>query len=118
MKVNPNYQEINVRKQEDDPQSILHFYKQMIQLRKQHECLIYGDFKLHLEDDQHIFAYSRNDGKQTALIINNFSREEQAVELPDFAGKEMEMILSNYEKKDRQSNPFLLSPYETVVYLL
>ena len=118
MKVNPNYQEINVRKQEDDPQSILHFYKQMIQLRKQHECLIYGDFKLHLEDDQHIFAYSRNDGKQTALIINNFSREEQAVELPDFAGKEMEMILSNYEKEDRQSNPFLLSPYETVVYLL
>ena len=118
MKVNPNQQEINVRKQEDDPQSILHFYKQMIQLRKQHECLIYGDFKLHLEDDQHIFAYSRNDGKQTALIINNFSREEQAVELPDFAGKEMEMILSNYEKEDRQSNPFLLSPYETVVYLL
>ncbi len=118
MKVNPNYQEINVRKQEDDPQSILHFYKQMIQLRKQHECLIYGDFKLHLEDDQHIFAYSRNDGKQTALIINNFSREEQAVELPDFSGKEMEMILSNYEKEDRQSNPFLLSPFVAFVYLL
>ena len=118
MKVNPNYQEINVKVQEDNPNSILHFYKRMIQLRKQHECLIYGDFKLHLEDDPNIFAYSRSEGKQTALILNNFSKEEQTVRLPEFSGKVKRVILSNYHKDKRQTDPFILSPYETVMYLL
>ena len=90
----------------------------MIQLRKQHECLIYGDFKLHLEDDPNIFAYSRSEGKQTALILNNFSKEEQTVRLPEFTGKVKRVILSNYHKDKRQTNPFILSPYETVMYLL
>ena len=118
MKVNPNYQEINVKVQEDNPNSILHFYKRMIQLRKQHECLIYGDFKLHLKDDPNIFAYSRSEGKQTALILNNFSKEEQTVRLPGLSGKVKRVILSNYHKDKRQTDPFILSPYETVMYLL
>ncbi|PQD95464.1 glucohydrolase [Pradoshia eiseniae] len=118
MKVNPNYKEVNVKVQEDNPNSILHFYKRMIQLRKQHECLIYGDFKLHLKDDPNIFAYSRSEGKQTALILNNFSKEEQTVRLPEFSGKVKRVILSNYHKDKRQTDPFILSPYETVMYLL
>ena len=118
MKVNPNYQKINVKAQEDTPNSILHFYKRMIQLRKQYECLVYGDFKLHLEEDPNIFAYSRNDGEQTALIINNFSRENQVVQIPGFSGRVKDVILSNYQKDDRQTDPFILSPYETIVYLL
>lgn len=44
--VNPNYREINVAAQEQDKNSLLSFYKQMIALRKNQdykETLVYGD---------------------------------------------------------------------------
>ena len=44
--VNPNYREINVKAQEQDKNSLLSFYKQMISLRKNKdykETLVYGD---------------------------------------------------------------------------
>lgn len=120
MKVNPNYQEINVKHQRQDSNSILSFYKKMIRLRKQYDCLVYGEYKLYLEDDPNVYMYSRFTDEQTALVICNFNEDSEAITLPVFNGLTGELILSNYnnhsEETDEQGNIYL-SPYESRVYL-
>ncbi len=120
MKVNPNYQEINVKHQRQDSDSILSFYKEMIRLRKQYDCLVYGEYKLYLEDDPHVFMYSRFTDKQTVLVICNFDEDVQVINLPVFNGLTRKLILSNYNKYSEEADAqedIHLSPYESRVYL-
>ena len=42
MAVNPNYRDINVEAAEQDPHSVLAFYRQLIDLRKTHPVMVYG----------------------------------------------------------------------------
>lgn len=46
MKVNPNYETINIKSQQSDPHSILHYYVKMIEVRKQFDTLVYGNYQL------------------------------------------------------------------------
>ncbi|MDR1585875.1 MAG: alpha-glucosidase, partial [Treponema sp.] len=46
LEVNPNYQDINAEKQRDDPDSIFHFYKKIIALRRQCPVIIEGRYEL------------------------------------------------------------------------
>ncbi|MFP3489584.1 glucohydrolase, partial [Staphylococcus sp. SIMBA_130] len=55
LKVNPNYTDINVEKQEADDHSILSFYKKMIALKKNNLVFTYGSYDLLLEDDPQIY---------------------------------------------------------------
>ena len=120
MKVNPNYKSINVSHQLLDSGSILSFYKKMIQLRKKYDCLVYGEYKLYLEEDPNVYMYSRVTDRQTALIICNFSENQQVIKLPLFNGLTGEVILSNYSNDNDEvdgQRQIQLSPYESRVYL-
>ena len=44
--INRNYKEINVKAQQEDPASVLHYYKKLIRFRKEQEDLLEGDFEL------------------------------------------------------------------------
>src|SRR5699024_3426904 len=68
MKVNPNYQEINVEAELNDADSILNYYKQLILLRRDHDALIYGNYDLILENHDHIL-----DRKSTRLNSSHVS---------------------------------------------
>jgi alpha-glucosidase len=50
---------INVVQQLKDPDSILNFYKKIIQVRQEREYLIYGDIEPILEEHPTIIAYKR-----------------------------------------------------------
>ena len=120
MKVNPNYLKINVKNQLHDSESILSYYKKMIRLRKQYDCLVYGEYKLYLEEDPNVFIYSRFTNDQTALVICNFSDSQQMIKLPDFKKLTGKLILSNYNNHTNEADgkgQLLLSPYESRVYL-
>ena len=43
--LNPNYRKINAAEEEKDPDSILHFYRKCIALRKQNETLLFGSYR-------------------------------------------------------------------------
>ncbi|WP_210364332.1 alpha-glucosidase [Bacillus sp. REN3] len=116
--INPNYAEINVEQQLHDPGSILHFYKKMIRIKKDHDVFTYGTYDLILEDDEQIFAYTRTLGDQQAIILSNLScmpAEYSYDRLPiDSDG----LLLHNYEvEQHRPVTGFTLKPYETRVYL-
>ena len=44
--VNPNYKEINAKKQVDDPESVFNYYRKLIALRKEKEIIVYGTYDL------------------------------------------------------------------------
>jgi glycosidase len=122
--VNPNYSTINVEQQKTDADSIYHFYKQMIALRKEHNIFTSGVFDLLLPDHPSLFAYTRTLGDEKAVIICNFSEAEHvftyAPTLPeDVQFTNSRLVLQNYEVTGVQlQNEISLKPFETRVYLL
>src|SRR5690625_1089105 len=119
MKVNPNYQEINVEAELNDPNSILNYYKKLINLRHSNDTLIYGKYELVLEDHEQIFAYKRIHEDETYVVLTNLFDQIVDVELPDeLAGKQAELLVGNYEVKvDVQTlDTLTFQAYEARVY--
>lgn len=119
LKVNPNYKEINVQSALENPASIYHYYKNLIQLRKDNPTLIYGAYDVLLEEDTQIYAYTRTWKNETILILTNISDQEASFILPaDVAYTSAELLMSNYDAKDTDIQNVLLKPYEARVYRL
>ena len=116
--VNPNYSKINVEAQENDPNSILNYYKKMIQLRKKAELFTYGIYDILQEAHPSLYAYTRTLGDQKAIILCNLSPESVTVDKVDgIVYKRSELILSNLEVVDHEQTETLqLSPYEARIY--
>jgi oligo-1,6-glucosidase len=70
--VNRNYRHINYASQKNDPGSVLNFYRALIALRKNSECLVYGEF-LPLYADNRLMIYQRKQGDETYTVALNFS---------------------------------------------
>ncbi|ART76138.1 glucohydrolase [Sutcliffiella horikoshii] len=120
MAVNPNYKSINVEAERNNEHSIFNYYKRLIQLRKQNELIVYGDYQLILEDDPEIFSYVRSYQDKKLLVICNFYDKEPTFKLPrDINFMTKQLLVSNYTVEE-QSNiaEFTLQPYEARVYLL
>jgi len=60
--VNPNHDEINVETARADPDSIWHYYRELIDLRKQHDVMVYGHYDVLLNDHEEVWAYTRTLG--------------------------------------------------------
>ncbi|ANX14287.1 glucohydrolase [Fictibacillus arsenicus] len=116
MKVNPNYTEINVEKQEQDKNSILNFYKKMISLKKENEIFTYGTYDLLLEDDKQIYAYTRTLGEEQVVVITNLSKKEATFESTLTLNAE-NLLLANEEVEAHvDMTTISLNPYEARVY--
>lgn len=116
--VNPNYTKINAAAQVKDEASIFHYYKQLIQLRKRFEIIVYGDFQLLLPEDRNLFVYERSYEDQKLLTVCNFAAESIEFEVPDsYREKEAGILICNYEMAGYE-NVMQLRPYEARVYLL
>ena len=104
--VNSNHSHINVEEEEKDEDSILHFYRRLIHVKKGSETLIYGKYELLLPDDPDLFVYTRTLGGERYTIIANWSANERALPL-DAKG---ETVISNYDESAEK-----LRPYEALV---
>ena len=70
---NPNHDRINVENDLNNEDSIFHFYRKLLQIRKQSKDLIYGDYLDLDPNHQNIFMYQRVGLKTTYLMILNMS---------------------------------------------
>ena len=117
IRVNENYKYINVKSEEEDSDSILNFYKKMINLRREHLCLIYGKYELILENSEEIFAYTRTLDDEKFIVITNLSNKEVNYSFETYKLKYKNLILSNYEVNEHcDYNEFKLRPYEARLY--
>ena len=98
MIVNPDYPEWNAARQEEDPGSVLNFYRACIRLRRTHEALCTGSWTEVLPEHPHVLAFLRRDEKETLLCMINLSAHRVSVKLPDcFAAED---LLSNDAPRD------------------
>lgn len=114
--VNPNYADINVAESLKDPNSIYHFYKEMIALRRDNEALIYGSYELVLPLHKQVYAYKRQGESETYLIVVNVFNDSAEVDLTPFDLKEL--VLTNYEVPNSLEKDIQLRPYEARLYRL
>ncbi len=112
--INPNYTEINVKKQEEDPDSLLNFYRKAIALRKSLSCVRYGKYKEYRKLSGKHYIYSMADEKQKILVVCSFSDKETAFKpVSGFDLNNAKLILNNCKEPKNG----ILMPYECRVYL-
>lgn len=114
IKVNPNYQVINAKNEFKDRNSIFHYYKKLILLRKNHEVIVKGKFDLLLPEHPDLFVYTRTLEKTVLLVIANFHGEKIPFSMPTEYQGTKECLISNYIKQEDS----YLQPYEAAMYLL
>ena len=115
MKVNPNYPDINVEQNLNDPDSIYHYYRKMIELRKSEDTLIYGTYDLIAEDHTQVYAYTRTLNDERYAVIVNMFDEEASVDLSNNLSF-LELKMANYQIEDELNANLVLRPYEARVY--
>ena len=123
--VNPNYERINVAMQEQDPNSILWYYRRALKLRRESRTLLYGTFRAYLLSHPQVFVYTRTLDHTCYLIIVSLSRLPASFRLPKrFQGRTAELRLTNGTNarkrtgKVRLPKMMILSPYEAFVFRL
>ncbi|QAY68106.1 glycoside hydrolase family 13 protein [Paenibacillus protaetiae] len=120
LQVNPNFTVINAEEALNDPDSVFHYYRKLIEFRKRNEIVVYGDFKELLEQDERIYAYTRTLGEQRLLVVLNFFADETVFALPDSVRYgSAERVFGNYELSPGfDLNELKLRPYEAQVFTL
>lgn len=112
LRVNPNYKEINAEEALADQDSVFYMYKKLIDLRRKHDIIVWGDYELVEKTPEHVFAYSRIYEDQQWLVICNMSSEKQTFTVPHEA---LRVIVSNYPLKQLPDGKVDLRPYEAFV---
>lgn len=115
LKVNPEYERINLEMQEKDSSSVFHYYKKLVALRKSEEykdTFVYGTFEAAYEDMERIMAYYRRGEKRDILIIGNFQAEERIIELPQACKN---VLLNNLEEVSFDGKTLHLKGYQALI---
>ena len=76
--INRNSEQINLSRQEKDPESIWQWYKDLSRLRRDSAVLRQGEF-VPLEVGEQVFAYRRVLGDEALTVVLNFSEKEAVV---------------------------------------
>lgn len=96
LKVNPNYTRVNVAAQERDENSVLHYYRKLIALRKSEdyrEVFTYGDVTPLWDTEDDILAYRRSLNGKEAMVVANFAPTEKCLKDPVLQNRTV--LLSN-----------------------
>ena len=109
--INNNFKMINVTDQEEDPHSILQYYRKMIAFRKANKTLVYGEYKDLEPNDSKLFIYKRWDEKNLFLIAHNFSDNSQEFNSDYIKG--LTLSSSNYLSNEKRNS---LQPWESQIY--
>ena len=115
LKVNSNYTDINVQNQENDPDSVLNYYRKLVATRKSpeyKEVFTYGVFEPAYEDTEYVMAYYRVSDNQRILVAANFGKDAKTIELK-FPVKKV--VLSNVGRKEINEVSLKLDSCEVIV---
>ncbi|MFB6152360.1 MAG: alpha-glucosidase [Haloarculaceae archaeon] len=124
IKVNDNYPEVNVEAARADPDSVWHYYRELIDLRHESDLLVYGDYDLLLPDHEQFYAYTRTLDDERALVVLNWSDEEAMFDAgapadgPAVDTGDAAVAIANYDDPPTDPDGATFRPYEAAVYWL
>jgi len=111
--INDNYHVINVKDEIEDENSILHFYRKIIDIRLNSEynnVITFGKYQQLAKEHSQMYLYLRQYRGKKILVICNLTCER--VKMDELGYKIKKIILSNYERKEV---PFEFASYEAIV---
>ena len=114
LSVNKNYKEINAKSQINDENSVLSFYKELIQLRKSKkysEAIVYGDFIPALKKYDNVIAFYRKGIDKNLMVIINYQNKKQMISLEE----NYKVLVNNYEYIESDNNKLMLEPYQGII---
>lgn len=115
--INPNYTEINVEDADRDPDSVLNFYRALLQFRKENPMVIYGSYQEHYKSSRSLYVYSREHEGKRLLVVCAFSDKPVQFNAPaGFDLTQAKQVFGNYAQPAAQSNSFITKPWECRVY--
>ena len=111
-----NYEAINVETQTKNPSSLLWWMRRMISLRKRYKAFGRGSLEFGMLDNPKVLAFIRRYGEEIILVLANFSRFTQMVEInrTQFAGYYMEDLFSHNRFPVIKDSPYvvMLGPHD------
>ncbi|MCX8024851.1 MAG: alpha-amylase family glycosyl hydrolase, partial [Thermanaerothrix sp.] len=111
--VNPNYQAgINVADQERDGNSLLHFYHDLLQVRRRSPALRHGEYRPLSDETKDYLLFLRSAEEQTCLVALNFSPYPQDINLSSGLGS-VRLVFSSQSAQQTEVYQWLrLAPFE------
>ncbi len=111
--VNPNYTEINAKVETANMDSVFHYYKKLIKLRKENPIIVYGKYEALMEDSEELFVYTRTLDSEKLLVVCSFCDHETNFTIPaEFVGTVC--LISNIQNAYDKAE-MTLKPYEAFV---
>ena len=112
--VNSNYREINVEVQQNESNSCLSHFKEMIDLRLKTPALIYGAYEMVEPNHETVYAYTRSYNDQQYLVVLNFSDQTSSIDLSNFDLSDVS--INNYQVLNKEGSTLNLEPYQAVIF--
>ena len=117
--INPNYTRVNVAAQEEDPDSLLNFYRALLAYRKREPLVLWGEYKEHFPKSRDFYVYERGYQGRKLLVICRFGTASKAFTAPaGMALSRGKLIFSNYKDAPLTGEGFSSRPWELRVYEL
>jgi oligo-1,6-glucosidase len=116
-KVNPDYKDIHVAKQDKDPTSVLNHFRKMVKLRNENKVLVYGKYELLDKNNEDIYAYTRILDGEKMLVLLNFTDQDSSITSPQIQ-QLAEIQINNYSSLAINNHTITLKPYQAVIVSL
>jgi alpha-glucosidase len=116
--LHPDFRQRNVEAMEANPNSLFHFYRRLIALRKSSPALQRGMFTLLTFGTRFLLAYLRQTAEETVLVGLNFTGRRQRLVLGgELARTDWELLLSSHGQAlpAIQNGLLPLGPFEALV---
>jgi len=112
-----DFQQINVHNQQNDPDSILSYYQNLLKIRKLHPALQTGIYYSPSEVPDGVYLYIRQNDNEQVLIAINFTSHEKIISFPE--ANNGTLLLSSHPGRDKTIKiPIRLQPNESLMVLL
>ncbi len=98
--ISVDYLTRNVAAQGQDPTSILTLYRRLLWIRRREPALQWGRYQPLDVEPADVYAYLREDGNQTRLIVLNFGEEAVVLQVPGYDSGVVQ--LSTYLDRDER----------------
>jgi len=116
MSTNDNYDKINVKIQDADPDSVLNLYKKILTLRVADENITHGDLVFLDIDSDENYLYLNKGEDLEHLVLCNFTDKNISIKLPNLIWDKYQFILGNNLKIIKLGNDLTLEPYDAFVF--
>ena len=108
------FEQVNVEREEEDPDSILNFYRKCLALRKSSRTLLSGAYREYARWNSRFYLYERFTSEERYLVVCSFSDRECGIKLPKhFDSEKAELVLCNYPGPEAHA---AFRPYEVRVF--